>query len=309
MSILTPRSALYTLALSTALLGQACAAETTETAAETPTAVQSAMVAGFSAPDDAWRTVDAENLMIIDTKYGLIGVELYPEIAPNHVAQIKELARTKFYDNVVFHRVIDGFMNQTGDGTNGDGTGDSSLPNITAEFDFRRGSDMPFTLVTARQAGEGEVGVGFYKSLPIASQPTAQAMFTKDQKVAAFGLHCKGVTSMARTSDPNSANSQFFLMRAKADHLDTQYSIWGNTVMGYDLLEKPQVGTIGEIPDWRPDQMNSVRIAADLPEADRPTVQVLKTDSPAFQNWIKTQKTAEGTYPDICDIAVPTRTL
>jgi hypothetical protein len=125
MSILTPRSALYTLALSTALLGQACAAETTETAAETPTAVQSAMAAGFSAPDDAWRTVDAENLMIIDTKYGLIGVELYPEIAPNHVAQIKELARTKFYDNVVFHRVIDGFMNQTGDGTNGDGTGDS----------------------------------------------------------------------------------------------------------------------------------------------------------------------------------------
>lgn len=300
---------LCALALSTALLGQACAAEAPAAEAEAPAVVQTAMTTGFSAPDEAWRTVDPENLMVIDTKYGVIGIELYPEIAPLHVAQIKQLSRSGFYNNVAFHRVIDGFMNQTGDGANGDGTGDSDLPDLEPEFTFRRGADMPFTLVTARQAGEGEVGVGFYKSLPIASQPTAQAMFTKDQKVAAFGLHCKGVTSMARTSVPNSANSQFFLMRGKADHLDTQYSIWGNTVLGYDLLEKPQIGTIGEIPDWRPDQMNSVKIAADMPEADRPSVQVLKTDSPAFQSWVKTQKSADGTYPDICDIAVPTRTF
>jgi peptidylprolyl isomerase len=127
--------------------------------------------------------------------------------------------------------------------------------------------------------------------------------------VAAFGLHCKGVTSMARTNDPNSANSQFFLMRAKAKHLDTQYSIWGNTVMGYDLLEKPKVGVIGEVPGWTPDRMGDVNMAIDMPEADRPTVQVLRTDHPAFSNWLKTQKKADGSFPDVCELSVPTRTL
>ena len=291
-----------------ALFGNACAAEE-GSAAQHATAVAGAAVTGFVAPEEAWRTVDPENLIIIDTKYGDIGIELFPEIAPKHVAQVKALARSGFYNNVPFHRVIDDFMNQTGDGANGDGTGDSDLPDLEAEFTFRRGSDLPFTLVTAQQVGQGEIGVGFYKSLPIASQPTAQALFTKDNKVEAFGLHCKGVTSMARTSDPNSANSQFFLMRGKADHLDTQYSIWGTTVMGYDLLEKPLVGTIGEIPDWMPDRMNEVEVAADMSEDERPTIQVLKTDSPAFNNWLKTQKNEDGSFPDICEISVPTRTL
>ena len=150
-----------------ALFGNACAAEE-GSAAQHATAVAGAAVTGFVAPEEAWRTVDPENLIIIDTKYGDIGIELFPEIAPKHVAQVKALARSGFYNNVPFHRVIDGFMNQTGDGANGDGTGDSDLPDIEAEFTFRRGSDLPFTLVTAQQVGQGEIGVGFYKSLPIA---------------------------------------------------------------------------------------------------------------------------------------------
>jgi len=297
----------FALALSTALVGNACAAENSETRATEVSAVAGATVTGFSAPEEAWRTVDPENLIVIDTKYGDIGIELFPEIAPAHVAQIKALTKQGFYNDVIFHRVIDGFMNQTGDGTNGDGTGDSSLPNINAEFTFRRGTDMPFTLVTAKKVGQSEIGVGFYKNLQIASQPTSQAILTKDGKVDAFGLHCKGVTSMARTSDPNSANSQFFLMRAQAEHLDTQYSIWGNTVMGYEHLEKPQVGTVGEVPGWIPDRMNTVEIAADMAADERPTVQVLRTDHPAFGNWLKTQKKADGTFPNVCDLSVPTR--
>jgi peptidylprolyl isomerase len=297
------------MALSVAFVGNACAEESSATKVSETAAIPAVAANGFTAPDEAWRTVDPENLMVIGTKYGDIAVELFPEIAPNHAAQIKTLAKQGFYDNVAFHRVIDGFMNQTGDGTNGDGTGDSTLPDITAEFTFKRGTDMPFTLVSAMKMGDGEIGVGFYKNLPIASQPSSQAMFTKDGKVAAFGLHCKGVTSMARTNDPNSANSQFFLMRAKAKHLDTQYSIWGNTVMGYDLLEKPKVGVIGEVPGWTPDRMGDVNMAIDMPEADRPTVQVLRTDHPAFSNWLKTQKKADGSFPDVCELSVPTRTL
>jgi len=252
------------VALLTIILTTACSEPQSDGKASDFTASAGITENGFFAPDEAWRTVDPENLMVIDTKYGNIGIELYPEIAPNHVAQIKELIRQGFYNDVVFHRVIDGFMNQTGDGAKGDGTGDSTLPDIDAEFTFRRGAEIPFTLVTAKKVGDSEIGLGFYKNLPIASQPSSQAVLTDDNKVDAFGLHCKGVTSMARTSDPNSANSQFFLMRAQAEHLDTQYSIWGNTVMGYDLLEKPVVGTIGQIPGWIPDKMNKVELASDM---------------------------------------------
>lgn len=255
---------------------------------------------------EAWRTVDPENLIIIDTAYGEIGVELFPEIAPAHAQRVKDLARSGFYDNVKFHRVIDGFMNQTGDGSNGDGTGDSDLPDLQGEFTFRRDETMPVTLFDVVQEGQAQVDVGFYKSLPIATQPSAQAMLTFDGKVGAFGLHCSGVTSMARTNDPNSANSQFFLMRDKASHLDAQYSIWGNTVMGREHLRRFKIGTVGD-DGFVPDQMNTVRVASDLPEGERPLVQVMKVNHPAFQNYLKTKKQADGTFPDICEIDVPTK--
>ena len=256
-----------------------------------------------SFPESVWRTVDPENLMLIDTAYGTIGVELLPEIAPLHVAQVKSLIRSGFYDNVLFHRVIDGFMNQTGDGANGDGTGDSTLPNLASEFMFRRAETMPVTIVGMRGSEQQQISTGFYKSLPVASQPIGQAILTKDGKVAAFGLHCRGVTSMARTSDPNSANSQFFLMRDQAEHLDAQYSIWGTTVLGQEYLTAFKVGVVGD-EGFVPDQMNRVRIAADLPEGERPTVQVIDTTSDAFGNWLSVQS-----YDDVCDVEVPTRTL
>ena len=263
-----------------------------------------AVEASSAFPDSAWRTVDPENLMVIETTQGTVGVELYPEIAPLHVAQIKTLVRDGFYDNVPFHRVIDGFMNQTGDGANGNGTGDSELPDIPAEFDFRRGEDMAVTLVGARGDETAQVATGFYKALPVMTQPISQAILTKDNKVLAMGLHCRGVTSAARTSDPNSANSQFFLMRGRADHLDGQYSIWGSTVMGRENLESFNIGTVGQDPVFEPDSMTRVRMASDMPDAIRPTAQVLDPASPAFSNWIATQA-----YDDICDVELPTRTV
>lgn len=286
----------------------ACAAEAPQDTAM-PAKVQTVSAkAGFNAPASAWRDVDPENLLVIDTDYGQIGVELYPEIAPKHVAQIKTLTRQSFYDMITFHRVIDGFMNQTGD-PKGDGTGDSALPDIEAEFKFRRPPSMPIQLIDARRTPTGEVGVGFYKALPVASQPAAQAMLTKDGKVEAYGLHCSGVTSMARSQNPNSGNSQFFLMRGTAEHLDREYSIWGSTVYGREHLTKFKVGTKGDDANFIPDVMKKVRIAADMPESERPKVQVLKASSPAFDQYLASQKNADGTYPDICDITLPSRTL
>ena len=301
------------LLLSVTLFNTACADE--RPAAAAPVAAEAvaqvAAESGFNAPDSAWRDLDPENTLYIDTNQGRMVVELFPEIAPNHVKQIKALARKKFYDYITFHRVIKGFMNQTGD-PKGDGTGDSDLPDIEGEFTFRRSPSMGVTLVGSRpldpqRPSAGEVGVGFYNGLPLASQPSAQAIATVDGKVLAFGLHCKGVTSMARSSDPNSGNSQFFLMRDTSTHLDGTYSIWGNTVWGRENLTKIKVGSKQEDPNFVPDKMDKVRVAADLPESERLHVQVLDTNSMAFKNYLKTYKKADGTYPDICDIEVPTR--
>ena len=112
---------------------------------------------------------------------------------------------------------------------------------------------------------------------------------------------------MARTSNPDSANSQFFLMRDTSPHLDSQYSIWGNTVLGHEYLTKIKIGSKGDDPNFVPDVMKKVQIAADVAPAERVNVQVLKADSVAFKNFLKTQKKADGTYPDICDIQVPSR--
>lgn len=319
------RIAMAAALVSFSTMGTACAAETkTDAAAKTQKQAQAQLTskpssavgpsaeivkAGFDAPDSAWRDVDPENTILIDTDRGKIAVELFPKVAPNHVERIKTLTSQKFYDFITFHRVIDGFMNQTGD-PKGDGTGNSDLPDLKAEFTFRRPASMPVTLIGARpidvkNPNSGEIGVGFYKSLPVATQPSSQAILTKDGKVEAFGIHCPGVTSMARSGE-NTGNSQFFLMRGAAPWLDTQYSIWGNTVMGREHLTKFTVGTKGDA-GFVPDKMNSVRLLSELPEAERPKIQVLKTSSPAFKTHMASLRKADGSYPDICDMSVPTR--
>ncbi|TIS92065.1 peptidylprolyl isomerase [Mesorhizobium sp.] len=168
---------------------------------------------------------DPENTMIITLKDGDVTVALRPDLAPKHVAQIKKLVRQGAYDNVAFHRVIDGFMAQTGDvkfgntekGFNADavGTGGSDLPDLPAEF----------------------------------SQTEH---------------YQRGVVGMARSQDPNSANSQFFIMFAPAPPLDGQYTIVGNVVSGMELVDHIKKGDEaqnGTVTD--PDRMIKVRIAAD----------------------------------------------
>ena len=300
------KSFALTLLTTVAFTTSACAAEEQSAPQELVKTATATLHTGFNAPDEAWRELDPQNTLYIDLEYGRVILELYPEIAPIHVERIKTLTREGFYDYITFHRVIEGFMNQTGD-PKGDGTGNSDLPDLKAEFTFRRGADMPVTLVGARPSGRSDIGVGFYKALPVATQPTSQGILTKDGKVAAFGLHCKGVTSMARTTNPDTANSQFFLMRDTSPHLDSQYSIWGNTVFGHEFLTKIKVGSKGEDPKFVPDVMKKVQIAADVDPAERVNVQVLKPESTAFKNFLKTQKNDDGTYPDICDIQIPSR--
>ena len=245
-----------------------------------------------------WRTVAPENLLVIDTAKGRILVELEPRMAPRSVERVRTLADQGFYDGLKFHRVIEGFMAQTGDPL-GTGAGGSELPDVAGEFQFRRGRDLGFVnLVTA---ATGQLGVA--GSMPVFTQPDAQMMVTADFKAAGQALFCPGVAGMARNQDPNSANSQFFLMTGANESLNGLYTPFGRVVAGLDVVQALKAGaegTNGRVDD--PDLMTTVRTAAALPEQQRPGVRVMNPASPAFAALVEQVRAERGTRFTICDV-------
>jgi len=164
--------------------------------------------------------MDKENTLYIDLEWGRVVIEMRPDLAPNHVAQIKRHARAGIYDNVPFHRVIDGFMAQTGDPT-GTGMGGSDKPDLKAEF----------------------------------------------SKTS----HLRGICSMARAADPNSANSQFFIVLNDSTFLDGQYTVWGEVVSGMqfvDMIKKGDSDANGQVVD--PDKICKMQLASDAEPAATP---------------------------------------
>lgn len=152
----------------------------------------------------------AAEFITIQLKDGPVVVELNDKVAPKHVERIKALATAGEYDNVAFHRVIEGFMAQTGDGQRFNGTGGSKYPNLPAEF-----SNVPFK---------------------------------------------RGIVGMARSSEPNSANSQFFIMFADGSFLNGKYTVVGEVVLGMDVVDKIKRGE----PVQDPDKMVKVQVASDI---------------------------------------------
>jgi len=254
-------------------------------------------------PVGEWRTVPAENLLIIETTKGRIMVEMVPEIAPLHVERMRLLTRAGFFDGIVWHRVIDGFMAQTGDPL-GTGEGQSPYPDLKAEFTFRRGPEMSFAAVAAPAGAQ----VGFLHALPVQTQPDAVMATTADHKVHGWGVYCPGVAGMARDEAPDSANSQFFLMRQPYPSLDKRYTVWGGVVSGLDVVRSLKVGDGDNgMVSAAPDRMVRVRVAADLAEAERPVVQVLDTASPRFAGLVAQTRSARGADFSVCDIVLPSQ--
>ena len=268
--------------------------------AQTAQAVPPPAAPPVSAPPSEWRTVPPENLMVIDTTKGRVLVELVPEIAPLHVDRMRLLARAGFFDNLTWHRVIDQFMAQTGDPL-GTGDGQSAYPDLKAEFTFRRGPELGFVPVAAPAGAM----VGFIHSLPVQTQPDAVMATTADHKVHGWGVYCPGVAGMARDDNPDSANSQFFLMRQPYPSLDKRYTVWGAVVSGLNVVRalKTGEGDGGLVTD--PDRMTRVRIASDIPEAERPVAQVLDTASPRFRALVESTRAARGADFSVCDIVLP----
>lgn len=250
-----------------------------------------------------WRAVPAENLLVIETTRGRVLVELTPEVAPLHVERIKLLARRGFYDNLPWHRVIDTFMAQTGDPL-GNGEGQSPYPDLKAEFTFRRDPTMPF----ASAAEPAGARVGFFHSLPVQTQPDAVFATSGDGKVHGWGLYCPGVAGMARDEGNDTANSQFFIMRQPYPALDKRYTIWGMTVSGLEVVRALQVGdgANGMMAQVQPDRMTRVRVAADIAGSERPTVQVLATDSARFRAMVDETRQSRGADFSVCDLTLPT---
>lgn len=169
-------------------------------------------VGALAGPGSNAARANLENTVYMDLKDGRVVIELRPDLAPKHVAQIKKLVRSGFYDGLVFHRVIPGFMAQTGD-PKGDGTGGSDLPNIPAEF-----TRAPFK---------------------------------------------RGTLGAARTNDPNTANSQFFICFEDASHLNGQYTVFGQVVEGMQFVDRIKKGNGGDGKVFNPDKIVKMQIAAD----------------------------------------------
>jgi peptidylprolyl isomerase len=260
-------------------------------------------------PTDAdMRTPDPKDLLVIETSKGRILVELNDLAAPISADRVRTLAHQGVYDGRLFFRVIDNFMDQTGDPVDS-GVGASSLPNLQPEFTFKRGTDTPFGLVF-RTNGVEE---GFVGSLPVISQTMDLGLLTADHRVQAWGSYCLGVLGMARADDPASANSQFFLMRtnaSSADHgthgLDKLYTAFGRVLAGQDVVDAIKTGESGGQVAPPQDKMISVKVVADMPQAARPKVRVVDPASP----WAKAaiQRAMAASNPldfTVCDVKLP----
>ena len=247
-------------------------------------------------PND-WRTPAPENLLVITTSKGKVVVELAPFAAPNHVARIKELARKHFYDGLEFFRVVDNFMDQTGDPKN-DGTGGSDLPDLKAEFTFRRSPGDDF--VSAGTVISSDAG--FIGSMPVYSQLAMMAPLTADGKVQAWGLFCPGVIGAARNGNPDSANSQFYLMRDHYPSLEKTYTAYGRVLTGLNVVRAIKVGEPVEPPR---DILTTVRVAADLPEAERPNIRVVDTKSAWFKARMNEVFVDRGIVFTPCSVDLP----
>jgi peptidylprolyl isomerase len=248
-----------------------------------------------AAPAADWRSLDPDNSLVIETSRGRIIVEMRPDLAPLAVARIKLLAREHVYDGLLFHRVIDGFVDQTGNPNNHDGGG-SAHPDLPPEFSFRT---SPANVALARQASDGVEG--FVGSTPVVGE--APAARRSDGTLRAWGAYCAGVAGMGRQADPGSANSEIFFMRAPARRLDHDYTVWGRVVVGLDVVRAVAAGE----PPAHPDRMLKVSVMADLPAAERPGLEIMDTRSTDFRVMIEAVRTAKGADFSVCDVEVPVR--
>ncbi len=241
-----------------------------------------------------WYSLDPARTLVIDTSKGRLVLEMRPDLAPLAVARIKLLAREHVYDGLLFHRVIDHFVDQTGNPNNHDGDV-SAHPDLAPEF-FAKLTDAQIDAVATRSSDgiTGFVGVQPIAAMPVAGHPGTWR---------AWGIYCAGVAGMGRQAEIGTANSEIFFMRDAARRLDHDYTVWARVVSGLDVVRAVAVGE----PPARPDRMVSVRVMGDMQAGERPRLAVIDTRSAAFHDSIDALRRLEGADFTLCDVPVVTR--
>jgi peptidylprolyl isomerase len=239
----------------------------------------SAGVLAATAQADEWRQVDAENLVVLDTNYGRVLIELAPDFAPKHAERFRALVRAKFYDNKSFYRVIDGFVAQGGIGE-GDDKKLPEWPPLTAEFDQKITGETPFTPLGSPDLFAKEVG--HIDGFPAGRDWDDGRMWI---------LHCPGTVAMARDTDPNTGGTEFYIPIGHAPRrLDRNLTAFGRVLEGMQYVQKlnrgdPKVdsGVIKE--ESKRDPILRARMASDMPSSERPRIEVMDTTSKAFEDF------------------------
>jgi peptidylprolyl isomerase len=250
-----------------------------------------------------WRTIPAEELLIITLDRGEVAVALSPALAPNHVKQVKQLARTGFYDGLSFYRVIDGFVAQGGDPFS-ERKIRSAKKKLKAEFEDAIPKDFAFTPLPDKDGYAPEVG--FSASLPVGVDRAAGR---------AWHLHCTGAFAFGREDARDSASTEFYITLQPQRYLDRNLSVFGRVVDGMQHL---QALRRVEPPENKEDDIGeiivSIRVAADIPEAERPAFEILDSARPAFTAYVEARRNRpEGffyhrpDYIDPCQFSVPVR--
>lgn len=276
-------------------------------------------LAASAAAAKDWRDVDANNLVLIETHYGRIAVELEPDFAPAHAARVRSLARAHFYDGLSFYRAIDGFVAQGGIGEGTAATRDhpkraeelAKWPPLKAEFDASIAQIFsPFTPLGSPDLFAPEAG--HVNGFPAG----------RDAKEGREWLiHCPGTFAFARDNGADTATTEFYIVIGEAPRrLDRNLSAFGRVIDGMQVVQKLNRGDpavkAGVIQDVsRRDKILKFEIAADLPEAKRPHYRAMRTDSKAFAKWKQDRiNPAPGFYVrtppkilDVCLAPVPVR--
>ncbi len=244
-------------------------------------------------PPQAWRTVDPNDLVLIDTKYGQVAVELAPTFAPRHAERLRALIRAHFYDGLSFYRVIDGFVAQGGIGEDANPAKDHPVeaktldrwPALKAEFDRASSPTPVFTPLGNADLMAPEVG--FEDGFPVARDPGEGREWL---------IHCPGAFAFARDNDPDTASTEFYIVIGQSPRrLDRDLTAFGRVLGGMQYLQKlergdPEIdnGVIGDVS--KRDRIVRMRLASDVPAGERPAFQVLRTESRSFADAIEARR-------------------
>jgi peptidylprolyl isomerase len=295
-----------------ALLALALALPHTAAAEEPQPALTMQDVLDRSTPAD-WRTLDPENTLYLELDSGRVVIELAPDFAPRHVANIRTLARTGYFDGLSINRSQDNFVVQWGDADAGDkekvrplGAADAKLP---AEF-VRGAQGLGFTRLPDVDGWAPEVG--FVQGFPAARDPKADA---------AWLAHCYGAVGAGRDTPPDSSkgNELYVVTGQSPRQLDRNITVVGRVVQGMERLSVLPRGTgpLGfyETPGERT-AIRAIRLASQVPEAERSAIEVFRTDTPAFQALVESRRNRRDAWYvqpaghiDLCNVPLPVRAV